>query len=113
MGLHITFCASHIEPMMPILDQVAYLDSEERRTPDTSYCVAFLNAKTFPRLDQLDIALSQDLPTSLEPPADLVAFTLFVGGGPCSPGLTAIIGLRLQAAKASFRGRVARPADCM
>src|SRR5215471_415312 len=49
MGLHITFCASHIEPMTPIVDQVAYLEFEERRTTGTGYYVAFLNAKTFPR----------------------------------------------------------------
>jgi hypothetical protein len=68
-------------PMTPIVDQVASLEFEERRMTGTGYYAAFLNAKQFPRLDQLDTELSQDLPTSLEPPADLVAFTLFVRDG--------------------------------
>ncbi len=47
----------------------------------TGYYLTFSNAEQLPRLDQLNTELSADLRTSLEPPADLVGFTLFVRNG--------------------------------
>ncbi len=47
----------------------------------TGYYAHFSNAEQFPRLDRLNTELSEDLKTSLEPPADLVAFTLFIRDG--------------------------------
>ena len=68
-------------PTAPLLDQIASLKFDARHMTGTGYYVTFLNAKQLPRLDQLNTELSEDLRTSLEPPADLVGFTLFVRDG--------------------------------
>jgi hypothetical protein len=68
-------------PMTPMVDQAASLEFDKRHMTGTGYYVSFLNGRRFSPLDQLNTELTQGLPTSLDPPADLVAFTLFVRDG--------------------------------
>jgi hypothetical protein len=68
-------------PSTPQLDLIESLSYDTRHMTGTGYYVTFADAKHLPRLDLLNIELSEDLRTSLPPPADLVAFTLFVRSG--------------------------------
>jgi hypothetical protein len=72
---------SEFGPTIPLLDQIPSLTFDTRHMTGTGYYVTFLNVKQLPRLDQLNTELSEDLRTSLGPPADLVGFTLFVRDG--------------------------------
>jgi hypothetical protein len=73
--------AREFGPSMPQLDLIESLSFDTRHMTGTGYYVTFANAKHLPRLDLLNTELSEDLRTSLPPPADLVAFTLFVRSG--------------------------------
>jgi hypothetical protein len=68
-------------PTTPLVDQVASLTFDTRHMTGTGYYVTFLDSRQLPRLDKLNTELSEDLCTSLAPPADLVGFTLFVRDG--------------------------------
>jgi hypothetical protein len=65
----------------PLLDQIASLTFDARHMTGTGYYLTFSNAKQLPRVDRLNTELSEDLRTMLDPPADLVGFTLFVRDG--------------------------------
>lgn len=65
----------------PLLDQIAALAFDIRHMTGTGYFVHFTNAEQLPRIDKLNAELSEDLRTSLDEPADLVAFTLFIRDG--------------------------------
>jgi hypothetical protein len=68
-------------PTSPLLDQIASLTFDSRHMTGTGYYLTFSNAKQLPRVDRLNTELSEDLGTILDPPADLVGFTLFVRDG--------------------------------
>jgi len=65
----------------PLLDQIASLEFDIRHMTGTGYFVHFTNAEQFLRIDKVNTELSEDLHTSLDEPADLVAFTLFIRDG--------------------------------
>lgn len=68
-------------PNTPVLDQLAALRFDARHLTGTGYHLTFSNAKQLPRLDKLNTELTEGFRTSLEPPADLVGFTLFIRDG--------------------------------
>lgn len=68
-------------PASPLLDQIAALELDNRHMTGTGYYIHFSNAQQLSRMDNLNTELSEDLQTSLEEPADLVAFTLFIRDG--------------------------------
>ncbi len=65
----------------PLLNLVASLDFQLRHMTGTGYYVDFSNAKNLPSINKLNTELSDDFRTRLEPPQDLVGFTLFIRGG--------------------------------
>ena len=65
----------------PLLNQIASLEFDIRHMTGTGYFVHFTNAEQLPRIDKLNTELSEDVRTSLDEPADLVAFTLFIRDG--------------------------------
>ena len=68
-------------PSSPLLDQMASLELEARHMTGTGYYANFSNARALPLIDKLNIELSVDFRTKLEPPQDLVGFTLFIRDG--------------------------------
>lgn len=65
----------------PLLDQLGSLEFDVRHMTGTGYYVRFQNADQFLRIEGLNTELTEDLPTLLAEPADLVAFTLFIRNG--------------------------------
>jgi hypothetical protein len=68
-------------PTTPLFDQIASLTFDARHMTGTGYYVTFSNAKQQIGANQLNTELSEDLRTTLDPPANLVGFTLFVRDG--------------------------------
>jgi hypothetical protein len=68
-------------PNSPLLDRIPLLGFETRHMTGTGYYVNFSNAKDLPPIDNLNIEVSEDVPTTLPSPADLVGFTLFIRDG--------------------------------
>jgi hypothetical protein len=68
-------------PTSPLLGQVASLEFEARHLTGTGYYANFSNARALSSIDKLNTELSEDFRTKLEPPQDLVGFTLFIRDG--------------------------------
>lgn len=68
-------------PSASLLDKIASVEFETRHLTGTGYYVSFANTNRLPRLDKVNIELSDDLRTVFEPPADLIGFTLFIRDG--------------------------------
>ena len=72
---------SEFGPTSPLLDRIGSLEFEARHMTGTGYYVKFSNPMDLPPINELNTELSKDLRTSLEAPAELVGFTLFVRNG--------------------------------
>jgi hypothetical protein len=68
-------------PNTPLLDQLASVEFDVRHMTGTGYYLDLSVATGIPRVDRINADPSEAYQTSLEPPTDLVAFTLFVRDG--------------------------------
>ena len=65
----------------PLLDNIPSLAFDTRHMTGTGYYVTFINSRQLPQVEKLNTEISEDLPTTLALPQDLVGFTLFVRDG--------------------------------
>ena len=68
-------------PNSPILDRVSSLEFEARHLTGTGYYVNFSSVKDVSPINKLNTELSEDFPTTLLTPRDIVGFTLFIRDG--------------------------------
>ena len=68
-------------PNSPLLDRIPSLEFEARHMTGTGYYLNFSNTKELPRINKLNMEVSEDLRTTLPAPCDMVGFTLFIRDG--------------------------------
>src|SRR5271169_6339238 len=68
-------------PNSPLLDQIPSLTFDIRHMSGTGYYLDLSISKNTPRVDNINAEPSDAQRTSLEPPRDLVGFTLFIRDG--------------------------------
>jgi hypothetical protein len=68
-------------PASPFLQQLAVARVSERRMTGVGVFVDLFLAGNADSVDQINSEISEDYPTLLEPPCDLVGFTLFIREG--------------------------------
>jgi len=68
-------------PASPFLNQLATARVDSRRVTRVGIFVNLLIAGNVAPVDQINTEISEDYPTLLAPPCDLVGFTLFIRDG--------------------------------
>ena len=68
-------------PHSPFLAQLAVAVAKDRRLTGVGVFVDFLITGEAPSVDEVNTEISSDYRTRLDPPCDLVGFTLFIRNG--------------------------------